>query len=152
MSCSAQSRKVSSDASVRQFDSTSSLKICWLRSLGNIMNLEYLSISLQTLDTQSSMRDGHLPGPFACPLRETSELLRGSESSSHFKLLVFDSLVDVWKASPSSTNWLLFLEQTPPMIEVQVLNKNQSLLLVSMISVLKTLVAARPLFYHPIMA
>jgi hypothetical protein len=69
------------------------------------------------------MRDGHRPGPFAFPLRETSELLRGNASNSHFKLLVFDNLVDVWQPSPSSTNWFLFLEQTPPMIEVQVFNK-----------------------------
>jgi hypothetical protein len=83
------------------------------------------------------MRDGHRPGPFACPLRETSELLRGNASNSHFKLLVFDNLVDVWKPSPSSTNWLLFLEQTPPMIEVQVLNKTCQIPWVPTISVLK---------------
>jgi hypothetical protein len=65
------------------------------------------------------MRDGHRPGSFPCPFPETSELLRGSESSSHFKLLVFENLGDVWRESPSSTNWLLFLEQTPPMIEVK---------------------------------
>ncbi|TVU29244.1 hypothetical protein EJB05_20802, partial [Eragrostis curvula] len=93
------------------------------KSRNSITSLEtYRSQShnttLQTLATQSSMRDGHRPGPFACPLRETSELLRGNASSSHFKLLVFDNLVVVGEPSPSSTNWLLFLEQTPPMIEV----------------------------------
>jgi hypothetical protein len=72
--------------------------------------------TLQTLATQSSMSDGHRPGPFPCPLRETSELLRGSVSSSHLKLLVFENPVGVWRESPSSTNWLLFLEQTPPMV------------------------------------
>jgi len=46
-------------------------------------------------------------------------LVRGSDSSNHFKLLVFENLGDVWRESPSSTNWLLFLEQTPPMIFVQ---------------------------------
>jgi hypothetical protein len=74
------------------------------------------------------MRDGHRPGSFPCPFPETSELLRGSVSNNHFKLLVFENLGDVWRESPSSTNWLLFLEQTPPMIEVKVLNKIQSLL------------------------
>lgn len=154
ITCRAQSLKVWRDASVRQFDSTSLLKICWLRSLGSIMKLEYLSISckhcwikgkkkediphqnyntcshsttLQTLATQRSMRDGHRPGPSPCPLRETSELMRGSESRNHFKLLVFENLGDVWGESPSSTNWLLFLEQTPPMIEAQDWSKSNHL-------------------------
>lgn len=91
-------------------------------SIGEIKHIRHQSTS-QALATQSSIRDGQRPGPFPWPLRETSELLRGSVSSSHFKLLVFENLEDVWKESSSCTNWLLFLEQTAPIISVEVLNK-----------------------------
>lgn len=52
LTCSAQSRKVSSNVSVRRFDATNSLKICWLRSLGNTEKLEYLLISCKYQDVK----------------------------------------------------------------------------------------------------
>jgi hypothetical protein len=86
-------------------------EIPWQRKDTHVQNT-----TSQTLATQSSMSKGRRPGHFPGPLREASELLRGSVSSSHFKLLDFENLVGVWKESSSSTSWLLFLEQTPPMV------------------------------------
>lgn len=132
-----------------------SCKYCWVKKRGKTFHFRIQTCShsttLQTLATQRSMRDGHRPGPSPCPLRETSELVRGSESSNHFKLLVFENLGDVCKESPSSTNWLLFLEQTPPMIEAQNRTKSSHFSWYQQFWFYKNLVAAPPLSYHPIM-